>query len=277
MRLFILFIILLVVISKKNFASCRINFIDDDTTHVAKINKQYFKSYLLDARDIIVAPAKWDKRKIITATSLIGISALAMTQDAKIQKLAQDNRTEFTGYVCTNLLEPWGSGVYSLSTMGLFYLQGSIFKNERSKKTALLGIKTYFVTGALVTIPKLLFNRYRPYHGETPDPMVWKGPFSGRYYRSFVSGHTTSIFALSTIVASEYKEKKFVPYIAYSIATLAALSRIHDDKHWASDIIAGAAFGYAMGKLIHNANNWKINVSPYKTTQHTGMILSYNF
>jgi membrane-associated phospholipid phosphatase len=42
------------------------------------------------------------------------------------------------------------------------------------------------------------------------------------------------------------------------------MSRIYDDKHWASDVFAGAVLGYAVGTLIMNRDNWKvrINASP---------------
>ena len=70
------------------------------------------------------------------------------------------------------------------------------------------------------------------------------------------SGHTTSIFTIATVVAYEYSDKLWVQILAYSIATMTALSRTYDNVHWSSDIFVGAAFGFAMGKLIVKSNNW---------------------
>jgi membrane-associated phospholipid phosphatase len=59
---------------------------------------------------------------------------------------------------------------------------------------------------------------------------------------------------VATVLASEYRETGWVPVAAYTIAAGTALSRIYIDKHWASDVFAGAVFGYACGRFI-----WKHN------------------
>ncbi len=42
--------------------------------------------------------------------------------------------------------------------------------------------------------------------------------------------------------------------LVYSLATIAGFSRIHDNKHWASDIFIGSAIGYFVGKKISDLN-----------------------
>ena len=48
----------------------------------------------------------------------------------------------------------------------------------------------------------------------------------------------------------EYRNKPFIPIIAYSIATLVGVSRITENKHWATDVLAGAALGYLTGRQV---------------------------
>ncbi len=43
-------------------------------------------------------------------------------------------------------------------------------------------------------------------------------------------------------------------YIVYPIATGTALSRLNRPRHWASDIFAGAAIGYFVGKVVTRYN-----------------------
>lgn len=218
----------------------------------------YLKSHLLDTRDIFISPLKWNKKQLITASAIIGTTGFLFTQDRNIQQFSQKNRTAFTENISAYGLEPW-AGYYAFGTMGLYYLHGELFNNERSKRVSLLLLKTYAVTGLVVRIPKMVFGRHRPYNNTPADPFVWEGLKGNK--TSFVSGHTTCAFALATIFAQEYKDKKWVQILAYSIASCAGLSRIHDNKHWASDVLGGAAIGYAMGKLIYIKNNWNVNLS----------------
>lgn len=246
-----------------------------DSTHQMAY-KQYLKSYFSDSKDIAIAPFHWSKKEWIATGAVVGGTVLLMQYDKIIQEYAQSKQNEMGENITKYGLEPWGSGVYSISTMALFYGQGLIWKNKRSKKVALMGVKAYILSGFFVTFPKLLFNRHRPYHDQPSNPYIWEGP-SLDLYKSFPSGHTTTIFAMAAVVASEYKETIWVPLIAYSLASLSGLSRIYDNKHWASDVFFAAAFGWSIGKLIHNSNHWNIQVSPVITNESASLHLNYRF
>jgi membrane-associated phospholipid phosphatase len=43
-----------------------------------------------------------------------------------------------------------------------------------------------------------------------------------------------------------------VPIFAYTAASLIGFSRITENKHWATDVLAGAALGYLTGKQVVN-------------------------
>lgn len=249
---------------------------NNDTLTKAKIDGKYLKSYLTDTKDIVISPIHWSGKEWITAGAIIGGTFILFQNDLQIQQYFQSKQTQLGSNISENIFEPWGSGLYSMSTMALFYGQGLIWKNERSKKVALLGLKAYLVTGFLVQFPKRLFSRQRPYQGDYPNPNIWDGP-SYSSHTSFPSGHTTSIFAVAAIVASEYKETIWVPIVSYTIAGLSGISRMYDNKHWASDVFFAAAFGWSMGKLIHASSNWKINTSPMVTSESAGLYINYKF
>jgi membrane-associated phospholipid phosphatase len=227
-----------------------------DTNAVA-FNKAYFKSYLTDTRDILIGPLHWNTKQAGACAGVIIAAAALSLDDVHIRDFSQRNRTNLTNNISTYGVEPWGNGQYTIGTMALLYLGGTIFKDDRSKKVAMLGAKTYILTGGAVEIPKFLLERDRPYQDPTYQ-YLFKGPVIPVRYTSLPSGHTTSAFAMATIVASEYKEKPLVVILSYTIATLGGMARIHDNQHWASDVLCGAAFGYAMGKLIYNKNNWGV-------------------
>lgn len=58
---------------------------------------------------------------------------------------------------------------------------------------------------------------------------------------SFPSGHTSSAFATAGSLAYAYGLKAGIP--AYLGATLIGIVRIKDNKHWGSDVLAGATLG----------------------------------
>ena len=62
--------------------------------------------------------------------------------------------------------------------------------------------------------------------------------------------------------------------IAYSAATLIGLSRIKQNAHWLTDLIAGAANGFLAGKNI--VNNYH-RYAKIKDPQHNKNTLSFNF
>ena len=207
----------------------------------------HLRSYLTDTRAVALAPLTWTGKEWAGFGLVCGVTAILIPRDEQINAFIRDRRTAETEWISANLFEPWGN-YYSLATLGLFLLDGSIRNNIRSRETALLGLKAYIISGLVVRVPKVLAGRHRPYQDSPPDAWSWEGP-SFRY-SSFASGHTTSVFAVATVVAGMYREQTWVGTLAYSLAGLTALSRVHDEKHWASDVLAGAALGYATGKFV---------------------------
>ena len=65
---------------------------------------------------------------------------------------------------------------------------------------------------------------------------------------SFPSGHTSVSFAAATVVQRHFGWKAGVP--AYAMASFVAASRIHEKRHFLSDVTFGAAVGIASGWAV---------------------------
>jgi len=65
---------------------------------------------------------------------------------------------------------------------------------------------------------------------------------------SFPSGHTSAAFTLATVANQHYGWKVGVP--AYLLASGIGLSRVEKDKHYLSDVLAGATIGYIVGRTV---------------------------
>jgi membrane-associated phospholipid phosphatase len=73
---------------------------------------------------------------------------------------------------------------------------------------------------------------------------------------SFPSGHSSVTFATATVIERHLGWRKAI--VAYAIASYVAMSRIHDDQHYLSDVIFGAAVGSIAGRTVvhHAADYW---------------------
>lgn len=69
---------------------------------------------------------------------------------------------------------------------------------------------------------------------------------SGRDYLSFPSGHASSSYATATSLAYAYGYEVGIP--AFALATFVAASRVSENIHWTSDVVAGAALGIYWGR-----------------------------
>ncbi|MEP7144401.1 MAG: phosphatase PAP2 family protein [Ferruginibacter sp.] len=74
----------------------------------------------------------------------------------------------------------------------------------------------------------------------------------GSSYKSFPSGHTTEAFASAEFLRQEYKDiSAWYGIAGYATATATGLLRMYNNKHWLSDIVAGAGFGIISTKLAY--------------------------
>ena len=222
----------------------------------------YFKSWLTDSRDIVIAPVRWNKYQWIAFSGVTVITAFLFTQDASIQRITQNNQTHFLDVAAKSGLERLGSGVYSLPAMALLYGVGAIRKDDKEKYTALKGIEAYALGFVAAQVLKQLTHRDRPYMDNPPDPFQWYGPFHAPSYSSFPSGHSTVAFAIATVVATSYSKTIWIPIVCYTFAGLTALSRVYQNDHWFSDIFVGSALGFAIGKTIMNNQMKKLKIIP---------------
>ena len=78
-------------------------------------------------------------------------------------------------------------------------------------------------------------------------------------YRSFPSGHTAQAFLAASIVHAEFRDKsQWYGIGAYTLATGVGALRMINNKHWESDVVAGAGFGILSAHLAYlsHRNRW---------------------
>jgi membrane-associated phospholipid phosphatase len=75
-------------------------------------------------------------------------------------------------------------------------------------------------------------------------------------YQSFPSGHASVTFAAATVIERHLGWRKAA--VGYALASYVAMSRLHDNRHYLSDVIFGAAVGTIAGRTVvhHQADYW---------------------
>jgi membrane-associated phospholipid phosphatase len=109
---------------------------------------------------------------------------------------------------------------------------------------------TLALAGAASTATKFVFGRPRPSESVEADVFA---PFSGE--DAMPSGHSTIAFALATALADDI-QKTWASVGLYTLATGVAWSRLNDDRHWLSDVAAGAVVGVVSAKLVNG--RWRL-------------------
>ncbi len=226
-----------------------------------KVDKDYIKSYWTVAKKIPTGPARWKTGEWIAFSGIVVGGAIIYAFDDEIRKWIQRNPTHAKENVSEYFFEPWGSGLYPAFLLGGFYIYGLAAKDNRARQVALGGAQAFIMTGLTTQIIKHLTHRHRPDQDDPANPRLWEGPFTGWDYTAFPSGHTSTAFALASLISSVYKDKIWVAILSYTIATGVAWSRVYDNKHWPTDVLIGAALGFAIGKTVYYVMQGKTNLT----------------
>jgi membrane-associated phospholipid phosphatase len=177
---------------------------------------------------------------LLTAGIVLGTSISLMPYDEDMRKTAFRNKGVVDGPAISfaneygNLLYP-ALGTFATYGMGLATSDEALRGFSRKTFTSLL------VAGGITTVMKSIMGRSRPF---TNEGSAKYSPFSIDDSRlSFPSGHTTVSFVMSASL-SKVIDRWWADVLLYGLATGTAYARMHNDRHWLSDTVLGAAIGY---------------------------------
>lgn len=206
----------------------------------------------------------YEKKDYLLGASFFATAFILTNFDEKIKDFKDKNENESFDKVFP-LFRKFGEFYPPLILMTL----GSINNNEKAFRTGFYSAEASLLGLGITFAGKNLFARARPYMNLGADS--WGNERFNDHYSSFPSGHSTVAFATATVIAESYKDKEYIPELMYTLATLAALSRVYDDKHWFSDIFLGSSIGYFSGKLLLKLKNEDKFISPYTDGESYGL------
>ncbi|MEE9465812.1 MAG: phosphatase PAP2 family protein [Candidatus Neomarinimicrobiota bacterium] len=128
----------------------------------------------------------------------------------------------------------WGGRWAVITVLPFMYLADrnrgvSAFDTRRRVRFA---VTSLVAVGATTALLKWAIGRERPNHA--------------RRHLSFPSGHTSAAFSVAEVMRVLYGNRVGTPF--YLAAVITGISRIHDNRHFPSDVVAGAGLGVGMIK-----------------------------
>lgn len=204
---------------------------------------------------------KFNYKQLIIPGVLIGYGVIGLESDQLLSFNSQikkevtediDNKItidDFSQYAPA-------ASVYALNAFGV---KGKNNMRDRS----VIFVTSYAIMATTVLGLKSLV------HEERPD---------GSSNNSFPSGHTATAFAGAEFLWQEYKDKSIWYGIAgYAVATGTGLFRIYNNRHWLTDVAAGAGIGILSTKIAYWMNQY-ITKKLFKSTSEvksTSMIAPF--
>jgi hypothetical protein len=155
------------------------------------------------------------------------------------------------------------TGVEWIASPGPYFIGGTLYAVgrlghwERVADLGWHGTEAVFLADVATYVIKGTAGRARPYVSSDTNPHDFKflKGFANGARQSFPSGHATSAFAAAAAVTAETgtwwpKSTWVIGPLMYGGATMVGLSRMYHNKHWASDVVLGAAIGTVGGQKV---------------------------
>jgi len=168
-----------------------------------------------------------------------------MMVDADIVKFMKRNQSA-AGDNAASVIDTLKTAVAPVNAglAGLGYLFRQYEEGNKLFQTSLIGLEAQGVASGIAYLGKWAIGRNRP----SRDPQGNSyDPFSN-FGQSFPSGSTTQLFAFAAVFSEAYPQP--APLFFYALAAAVGLERLYSDKHFASDVLAGAVLGYVVGKAL---------------------------
>ncbi len=199
----------------------------------------------------------FSKEEIPTFVNLAIVTGSLMSIDQTGWKF-QNSLFTRSGFVrkYSDLAIDMGNSKYQLGLAALFALQGTVFGDAKSFKTASNIVESVLSTGLFVQVLKRITGRESPVASTQPggDWELFPSPKQyqknqPRYY-SFPSGHLSTATAIITVIENNYPDATWLKPVGYSLLGVLGISLVNEGMHWYSDLPLAYFIGYTFGNIV---------------------------
>jgi PAP2 superfamily len=209
-----------------------------------------------DAWSVWTSPAHAHASDAVGAGAVIAATGVAAVLDEPVQHWISTHPNAWPVAMLGPLRESahypayeLGSGQFLLPISAALYLAGSVSKSQ-GLRDAGLGCATAHLTAAGVRGLVFLFvQRDRPrLSPDDPFNIRLRGTRDWNKH-SFFSGHIANSMGCASFLAHRFDLHLAEPII-YGYVIAIGAGRVLDGRHWLSDTVVGALFGYVVGRTI---------------------------
>jgi hypothetical protein len=206
----------------------------------------FIRNLAFDQKAIWTSPFRARVRDLNWIVPMVGLTAGLINADQELL-----SRIDPTGTLARHgsTLSNAGLAVAVAGGAGL-YLMGKVQDDDHKRETGILAGEAAVNGVIVVEALKAVTRRDRP------EDNAGKGEFfhGSILNSSFPSLHAITTWSIASVVAHEYPGV-VTQTLSYGVATGVSLSRVYAQKHFPSDMVAGAAMGYLIGRQVYSAHH----------------------
>jgi membrane-associated phospholipid phosphatase len=226
-----------------------------DTESVKPLARKLVGNILLDQKEIWTSPFHMHGTDAWWWLGFGGATAALIATDHRTSTVFENSKGQITW---GNNISKIGAAYTLIPLVSGFYVFGALDDNPKAREVGVLGGEALLDSLIVVSVLKPIAGRNRP--NSTNEPGAF---FDGG--ASFPSGHAIASWSLASVVSYEYGHTKWVPIVACSLASVVSLARFGARQHYASDLLAGGAMGWFIGRYV-----WKTH-QDHALHPHSGL------
>jgi membrane-associated phospholipid phosphatase len=212
-----------------------------------------------DAKLYFTAPVRWDGKAWLFFGGALAAIGAAHEYDGDVRRrFATGDRARLNGQDKNSVRDAIPAVVAIAGTWAF----AGLIDDQAGRVESYTMIEA--ATFSLITTEGLKFATGRQRPNETTHVDAWR-----RGGSSFPSLHASATFAIGTVLAeSGGDDYRWIRrFLGYGMASAVAYTRLHENVHWLSDTVGGAAIGIATAEFTMNrrqerTHRWELSVAP---------------
>jgi len=205
----------------------------------------FVKNLVRDQKEILISPLRFRKADLKWFVPLALVTTALVITDRETSSWVSNNGTlSWASYGVSRGGNVFIAGGFA---SGLYFI-GKATNHPHLQKTGKLAFEALVGTGIIIGILKNTTQR--------PPPNFDSG--SGRFFErgtAFPSGHSSTAWAVATVIAYEYRKRPLIRYAAIAAALAISLSRYSGRAHFMSEVLVGSAIGFGIGRFVYMAHH----------------------